>query len=357
MFVSEAMSNLTSRQQLILGLVIREYIGSETEAEDGSRHVQPVGSKVLVERYNLDISPATIRAELAKLEERGLLTHPHTSAGRIPTDSGYRYFVESLMGDNDLSLEEQRTIGHQFHQARLDLDQWMRLASSVLARTSGGAAIVTAPRATQARFKHLQLISTQGRLVLFVLVLMDGSVKQDMLTLADPLSQADLDTVSTTLNGLLSNRTADEIKARRSDLSALEADVQTRVVEIMSRADQWAAADVYRDGLSEVLRKPEFEDRESAEGLLKVFEERSLLEDVLTNALNPSVNGVQVVIGREGRWAELRDCSLVLSRYGVPDRASGALGVLGPTRMPYGRAISAVRYVSVLMTNLISDIF
>ena len=179
----------------------------------------------------------------------------------------------------------------------------MRLASSVLAHTSGGAAVVTAPRATQARFKHLQLISTQGRLVLFVLVLMDGAVKQDMLTLADPLSQADLDTVSTALNGLLSNHTADEIKARQSDLSALESDVQARVVEIMNRADQWAATDVYRDGLSEVLRKPEFEDRESAEGLLKVFEERSLLEDVLTNALNSSVHGVQVVIGREGRWA------------------------------------------------------
>jgi heat-inducible transcriptional repressor len=125
----------------------------------------------------------------------------------------------------------------------------------------------------------------------------------------------------------------------------------------MSRADQWAAADVYRDGLSDVLRKPEFEDRESAEGLLKVFEERSLLEDVLGTALNPAVNGVQVVIGSEGRWAELHDCSLVLSRYGVPDRATGALGVVGPTRMPYARTISAVRYVSVLMTNLISDIF
>lgn len=352
-----SMSDLSPRQQLILGLVIREYISSEIEAEDGTRRVQPVGSKVLVERYNLDLSPATIRNELARLEERGLLTHPHTSAGRIPTDAGYRYFVESLMGDEDLPPDEQRTIQHQFHQARLDLDQWMRLASSVLARASGGAAIVTAPRAPQARFKHLQLISTQGRLVLFVLVLMDGSVKQDMLTLADPLSQADLDAVSATLNGQLSGRTAEEIRARRLDLSTLETDVLTRVVDIMSRADQWAAADVYRDGLSDVLRKPEFEDRESAEGLLKVFEERSLLEDVLNTALNPTVGGVQVVIGSEGRWAELRDCSLVLSRYGVAQRATGALGVVGPTRMPYGRTISAVRYVSVLMTNLISDIF
>jgi heat-inducible transcriptional repressor len=351
------MPKLTSRQQLILGLVVREYISSETESEDGGRKVQPVGSKVLVERYKLDVSSATIRNELAKLEEYGYLMHPHTSAGRIPTDSGYRYFVEWLMGDDELPIEERRTIDHQFHQARLDLEQWMQLASSVLARTSGSVAIISAPHSTQARCKHLQLISTQGRLVLLVLVLQDGTVKQEMLTLADPLSQSELDEVSTRLNELLNNRGAEELKAMQANLPALEGDVLTRVIEILNRTDQWAAADMFRDGLSELMRKPEFEDRESAEGLLKVFEERSLLEDVMGTALNPAVNGVQVVIGSEGRWAELRDCSLVLARYGVPDRASGALGVVGPTRMPYGRTISAVRYVSVLMTNLISEIF
>jgi heat-inducible transcriptional repressor len=351
------MSELTSRQQLILGLVVREYVSSETASEDGSRKVQPVGSKVLVERYNLDYSSATIRNELAQLEQLGYLMHPHTSAGRIPTDSGYRYFVETLMDDDELPANEQRTIDHQFHQARLDLDQWMRLASSVLAHTSGSAAIITAPHATKAKSKHLQLISTQGRLVLLILVLMDGAVKQEMLTLNDPLDQDTLDESSTRLNTLIHNRTSDEIAAKLNELSALDADVITRVLEIMHRTDEWSAADVYRDGLSDILRKPEFDDRDSAEGLLKVFEERALLEDVLSTALNSSVNGVQVVIGSEGRWAELRDCSLVLARYGVPDKATGALGVLGPTRMPYGRTISAVRYVSVLMTNLISDIF
>src|SRR5512135_36750 len=351
------MAELTSRQQFILGLVVREYVSSETSSEDGSRKVQPVGSKVLVERYNLDYSSATIRNELAQLEQLGYLMHPHTSAGRIPTDSGYRYYVEMLMDDDELPQNEQRTIDHQFHQARLDLDQWMRLASSVLARTSGSAAIITAPHATKAKSKHLQLISTQGRLVLLILVLMDGTIKQEMLTLSDPLSQDELDAASTRLNALIHNHTSDEIGSLRGDLSALDADVTGRVIEIMQRTDEWAAADVYRDGLSDILRKPEFDDRESAEGLLKAFEERSLLEDVLSTALNSSVNGVQVVIGSEGRWAELRDCSLVLARYGVPDRATGALGVLGPTRMPYGRTISAVRYVSVLMTNLISDIF
>ena len=349
------MAKLTSRQQLILGLVIREYVSGESES--GGHRVQPIGSKLLVERYNLDYSSATIRNDLARLEEYGYLMHPHTSAGRVPTDSGYRYFVEWLMDDDELPPEEMNTIKHQFHQARLDLEQWMKLASSVLARTSGSAALVTAPRASKARGKHLQLISTQGRLVLLILVLMDGTVKQEMLTLADPLNQNELDDVSARLNVLIDNRTAEEISAKRGELSALEHDVITRGIDLMRRTEQWASADMYRDGLAELMRKPEFEDRESAEGLLHVFEERSLLEDVLGTALSPGVNGVQVVIGSEGRWAELHDCSLVLARYGVPERAVGALGVLGPTRMPYGRTISAVRYVSVLMTDLISEIF
>ena len=225
------MAELTSRQQLILGLVIREYVASETEAEDGSRRVQPIGSKMLVERYNLDLSPATIRNELAKLEDQGYLMHPHTSAGRVPTDSGYRYFVETLMGDTDLPPEERYTIAHQFHQARFDLEQWMKLAASVLARTSGSAAIITPPRAAEAHLKHMQLISTQGRLVLLILVLMDGAIKQEMLTLADPLPQTELDAVSSRLNALFNNRTADEIKKRLAEFSALENDVLERVID------------------------------------------------------------------------------------------------------------------------------
>ena len=120
------MAKLTSRQQLILGLVIREYVSGESES--GGHRVQPIGSKLLVERYNLDYSSATIRNDLARLEEYGYLMHPHTSAGRVPTDSGYRYFVEWLMDDDELPPEEMNTIKHQFHQARLDLEQWMKLA-------------------------------------------------------------------------------------------------------------------------------------------------------------------------------------------------------------------------------------
>src|SRR5690554_5745018 len=170
---------LTERQEQILGLMVRQYIETGT----------PVGSQKLVDQFNLDFSPATVRNELAILDELGYLHQLHTSAGRVPTERGYRYFVQRLLGEFELPLREQQMIKHQFHQARLDMEQWMRLAAAILARTSRGASVVTAPRPRPNRFKHIELISTQGRLVLMILVLYGGDVKQQMLTLAEPLEQ------------------------------------------------------------------------------------------------------------------------------------------------------------------------
>ena len=349
--------DLTPRQQTLLAFVVREYVES----------AKPVGSKALAEKYGLDYSPATIRAELARLEELGYLTHPHTSAGRVPTDSGYRYFVQRLMGEVELPINEQRTIAHQFHQSRLDLHQWMQLAVSVLARSAimprpdgthstALVALVTPPHARQARLKHIQLISTQGRLVLLIVVLQDGSVKQEMLTLAEPLSQEVLSEASERWNAAYANLSSDELSVRRSATGdTLTMEVLSVVADLLRRADDWAAAEVYRDGLAEVLKLPEYEGRDMAEALLHILEEQSLLEQVLAKAPGSTIGGVQVVIGGENSWSELRDFSIVLSRYGVSDYATGALGVLGPMRMPYGRAVSTVRYVSRLLSDLVSD--
>jgi heat-inducible transcriptional repressor len=341
------MDDLTSRQRTILGLVVREYV--ETAA--------PISSRALVENYGLDVSTATVRNELAQLEELGYLTHPHTSAGRIPTDKGYRRFVTRLLGGVELPLQERRTIAHQFYQARQDLEQWMPLAASVLARTARGAALVTAPRATESHYKHLQLISTQGQSVLLVLVLRGGVVKQQMLNLLEPSSQEMLNDASDRLNQLLSGLSTEEIEARVSELPNFEAEIATITVNIMNRANAQTAGIVYRDGLSEVLQQPEFAEGEQAQGLVRVMEEHSFLETVLTDALSPEVGSVQVLIGGEGRWDELQACSLVLARYGVTGLITGALGILGPTRMSYGRAISTVRYVAGLLSDLVYDTY
>ncbi len=326
---------------------MREYV----------KNASPVSSRALVEHYGLRVSTATVRNELAQLEELGYLTHPHTSAGRIPTHKGYRQFVERLLGDVKLPLRERRTIAHQFHQARQDFEQWMPLAASVLAHTTRGAALATAPRAVRSCYKHLQLISTQGRMVLFVLVLCGGVVKQQMLTLAEPLNQEALNEVSDRLNQHCNGLTADKIQSRVCELPPLEAGIAGLVVDIMHRTDTHTAGVVYRDGLSEVLQQPEFSEGERAHGLMRVMEERSFLEAILADVLGPEVGSVRVLIGGEGRWDELQACSLVLGRFGVSGFATGALGVVGPTRMLYGRAISVVSFVAGLLSDLVYDMY
>ncbi len=337
------MGFLTPRRQMILGLVVRAYI--ET--------AQPVGSKAIVERYGLKYSPATIRNELAMLEEMGYLTHPHTSAGRVPTEEGYRYFVEHLLGEVELPLSDRLMIQHQFHQAQLDLDQWARLAAAVLAHTAREAALATVPTVPQSRFKHLELISLHDTVVLLVLVLMGGTVKQQMLTLDGPVSQEQLSRISNELNARLSGATSEELADRAANMTDLGSQVVALVRDIMRRADGCISDQIYHEGLAHLLEKPEFAGRESARRIIRVLEERPLLDSIL--AYLQDITTVQVIIDGEGRWEALRDLSLVLSRYGLEQGATGILGVVGPIRMPYARAISAVRYVSALMSDLLQE--
>ena len=332
---------LTDRQEHILDLVVRHYIAEGL----------PVGSKTLVNSSNLSVSPATVRNELAALGEMGLLVQLHTSAGRVPTELGYRYFVQRLLTEFRLPVHEQQMIRHQFHQARLDLSQWMRLAAAILSRTSHGASFVTAPRLYPNRFKHVQLISTQGRLVLMILVLFGGEVNQQMLTLAEPLSQARLSGAADRLNTLFENATYEEIAARLNQLGELERDVARLALDVMQRSNEHPVSDVHRDGLVNLI------DDASTRQAVRVLEERALLADVITEAQTPGVRGVQVVIGGEGRWEELRDCTIILSRYGVSDEFMGTVAVIGPTRMPYDRNVAAVRYVADLMSGFVFEYY
>lgn len=341
------MEALSDRQQLILSLVVREYTDTAT----------PVSSKALVEKYGLDVSSATVRNDLAALTEMGYLRQPHTSAGREPTEMGYRYFVQRLIGETELPIAEQNTISHQFYQARGDIEQWMRLAASVLAHHGRGASLVTAPRQEQARFKHLELISTQGRLVLLVLVLSGGEVRQQMLTLAEPVSQETLSATAQRITALCAGKDAEAVLAQAAGAPTFEQEVIQLVAEVLRKSETISAGEVVRDGVANVLAEPEFASSETARQALRVLEERTYLEHFLSKAVAPSVGGVQVVIGGDDAWQELREFSMVLARYGVPGYATGALGVFGPQRMPYGRAISTVRFVAGLMSNLIYEIY
>jgi len=338
-------AELTDRQRAVLGLVVKQYI----------KTAQPVGSKAVVEQFGLGVSPATIRSEMAYLEEQGYLTHPHTSAGRIPTETGYRFFVENLMGEAQLPRHERLMIRHQFHQSGLDLDQWAKLAASVLARVAHGAALVTKPQTPKSRFKRLELISIRDTMLLLVLVMQEGIVAQRMLSLGQPETEDSLNKVANKLNDLLAGLTAGEIMKRSLALDLFEDGIRQLIVELMDQSDQEALVEVYRYGLVHILDAPEFAETEAGRQVVRVLEEKRLLNALSREMLGSG--GVQVIIGGEGRWEDLSACSVVLSRYGWHDQVTGFLGVLGPMRMPYGRTISAVRYVSGVLSELVRSLY
>jgi heat-inducible transcriptional repressor len=340
---------LTPRQREVLRILVQEYVNTAT----------PVGSGTIQRVGRMGVSPATIRNEMGALEELGYIEQPHTSAGRVPTVKGYRYFVEQLMEQVDLPAPEQRTIKHQFHQVRLSLDQWMRLTATVLAHSSRAASLVTAPHAANSRFRHMELISIHDTLCLMILVLQDGSIHEEMLVLTTPIDQGQLSQASNKVNAALVNLSAEEVRDNTrpelADLQGWEAQVLQHIVFLMEQVDHQTVSEIYRDGLVNVLRQPEFVDATKFRQVLEVLEHRNLLERILSRTL--SANGVQVIIGGEGRYEEIDDVSLVLSPYGVRGKASGVLGIMGPTRMGYARAISTVRYVALLMDGLIADMY
>jgi heat-inducible transcriptional repressor len=340
------MPELSERQRTILILLIRDYI--ET--------AQPVGSKRLVERFHLDLSSATVRNEMSALTEMGYLRQPHTSAGRVPAEEGYRVFVAQMLQKAELPASIQNTIAHQFFQARSDVEQWMTLAASILAHQSQGVSLVTAPHAEQIRFKHIELISTQGRQVLMVLVLDGGEVNQQVLTLAEPVTQERLSQAAVRLNTLLAGQSVEAIASLAARTDALEQDIITLLVQDMKRVSESASGEIYTDGLTNVLGEPEFAESDEARWAMRLFEERSTLQNLMARAsTNSSVGGLQVLIGGEGGWQELRQCSMVIARYGAPGLATGVLGVLGPMRMSYARTIPTVRYVAGVLSNLVND--
>jgi heat-inducible transcriptional repressor len=335
---------LTRRQENILGFVVRSYTESH----------KPVSSQQIAEQAKLQVSSATIRNELATLEDLGYIAQPHTSAGRIPTENGYRYFVKHLINNGDLSRSDQSRISVRLESSPLASEAWMRTAASALARTAGSAALVTQPIAETSRFKHLELIAIQGRLVLMVLVLQGGTVAQEYLNLAEVVLQQRLSEVAGRINVLCQDLTANDVRMKGTALGLLEREITEVVADRMERSDS-SQVRVFRDGLSEIV--PTFSTAEGQQQVIRALEERAFIHMILNDILMPGMGPVQVIIAGEGRWEAVNHLTMVLSRYGIAGQVSGAVGVLGPTHINYGRAISTVKYVAGKMTDMLQTLY
>lgn len=340
------MTELTSRQKIILSLIVHEH----------TRTAQPVASKTLIEDYGLQISSATVRNEMNTLSELGLIRQPHTSAGRVPTEEGYRFFVSNLVQQTALPASLRNTITHQFYQARQGLTNWLPLAASVLANQSQAVSLVTAPHSDNVAFKHIELISTRGSQVLMVLVLLGGEIRQQLFSLDEIYSQETLSQTANRFNQILENKLLRQIEALETETDPLFLQILNAILEQMRLSEELVTGELFLDGLSNVLSAPEFAASSQTRSPLRLIEERPMLNDLLSRTvLTEEIGGVQVLIGGEGTWQELRDCSVILTRYGIQDQLSGMLGVLGPMRMPYGHTISTVRFVADLLSELVTD--
>ncbi len=349
------MAPLSERKQQILRALVEEYIHTAT----------PVASETLVRKYGLKYSSATVRHELAGLEETHLIYQPHTSAGRIPTDLGYRYFVEHLMRESELAVNEQRLIRHQFYQVQDQLDQWVRLTASVMARMLHSAAVMTPPRSIEGRLKHFELLSVSDLAAHLVLVLADGTVRQQRLLLDSPIQQEDLSNIARRLNLLYQQKTASEVDTIMVDLDSLapiERLVSNTIVQILEQHGDVLSDVFYHEGVINILKQPEYssmgpeeERNERVRKVIEVLEQNRFLPALVSQLWDS--DGVQVIIGGENAWDEMRDVSMVVARYGQDGKVGGLLGVIGPTRMPYGRAIAVVRYMTQVMNELLGDAY
>jgi heat-inducible transcriptional repressor len=342
---------LDPRSQQVLRAIIEEYI---TTAE-------PVGSQSLVDRYRLAVSSATVRNVMAELEDAGYLSHPHTSAGRVPTDAGYRVYVESIAPRISLAPVDRLMIRHQFGQVEFASEQWFRLAATTIAGSTHAAGLATPAKPRSCRLRHVDLVATSTRTASLVVVLAEGSVKQELVPLDEPYDQHDLDDVARLLNAELANKSSRQVANRLSALTGepetppLTLRVMKRVEKMMREFDAAGVEDVFSDGLLNVMSEPEFTHSEKLRRVFAALQNRDYLASLVSKLA--TAGDVQVYIGTENESDEMHDVSLILASYGQPGRALGVVGVLGPTRMAYPHAIGTVRYVSGLMNELVEQMY
>jgi len=351
---------LSQRTGTILKSIVNWYI----------EHGVPVSSQVLVHDYDLGVSSATVRNEMAFLEQEGYIFRPHTSSGSVPSDKGYRFYVGSLE-ECSLPVSEQRMISHLFHQVEGRMDEWLSLGANVVSRLAQNTTVITVPRQSESQLRHVELVSIQDNLVLMVVVLRGARIKQQLVNLDHSVAQIELSVLSDKLNQQYAGESVARIKEAGNVMGDLEKQMTENLIKIMQQEGEEEFTQTYLEGLHFMLNQPEFthtyleclhfmlnqpefthSQRTSA--VMEMLEHPAMLRAILPQIQE---NGqVMVVIGSENKAEVAHDCSLVLSRYGLKD-ASGAIIVVGPTRMAYSRVISSVNYLSLLLSHLVAELY
>lgn len=335
--------SLTERRQQILRIVVGEYVTTAA----------PVSSDVVTRRHYLKVSPATVRNDMAELETEGYIRRPHVSAGGLPSDKGYRYYVEFLAEPEELPEAVKHQVAQQLRAADRDLDSWIELATSLMAKLAKNVAIITFPRAPEPRLQHVELVYLQDLLALLVLVMRQTRIRKEFVPLLEPVSREDLQHASNRLSALYEGRTWQEIRSVTVGMSPLEHRVTEQVTGLM-RDSELALNEGYVEGLRMLLEQPEFAEQPRGAKLAGLLESKRV--QALATALAPEGDEPRVLIGEENEDEELKPLSLVLGRYGLPGEAMGTVGIIGPTRLHYERSVASVRYFSQVLRELLEQV-
>ncbi|HEX7400790.1 MAG TPA: heat-inducible transcriptional repressor HrcA [candidate division Zixibacteria bacterium] len=341
-----AFDNLSEREKLILQSLIDYYV---TTAE-------PVGSRAVAQKFSLGISPATIRNTMQDLEEMGLVTQPHTSAGRIPTDKGYRVYVDSVMGREALSSLEEDQIRREIHPDYAAVEDILEQTSRVLAAVSRQLGITISPRFDKGILTRIDLIPVEDKKILVVLAVKHGLVRTVLLEAESNLNTEQVEKTANVLNERLCGLTLGEIKDSM-DLRLKEAtSADPRLIKIFLDSAEnllnfTETEEMHLGGTTNILDQPEFKDREKLKGFIQVLEEKKLLSELISS--QGIKEGITITIGNEIERGEIQSCSLVTSPYRA-GKVKGTIGIIGPTRMKYSKLVSLVEYTAKRLSEVLS---
>jgi heat-inducible transcriptional repressor len=352
---ANSQAKLDSRAEALLAALIKEHVITG----------EAVGSRVLSDRFSHGYgwSPATIRNVMSDLEEGGLVEQPHTSAGRVPTDKGYRYYVDNMLSEARLSRGELKAIDNLFaiNADGASPDRLMENASHVLSALSQNVGIVVSPSLAENRLKHIEFVQLPDKRILVVLVSTSNIIHNKVIRLADEITQDELDRTARYLNAEFSGKSLLAIRAEIVELmkeeKALYDQLLRNAVLLCERSlegEEGGRGEVYVDGTSNILTKPDFVDIERMRDLFRTFEEKSRLIKVLNECVSHDTQSfpgdVHVVIGREHPATSLRSCALITAPYRMgSDDNIGTLGVVGPMRIEYARIMAMVNYMARLI--------
>jgi len=338
-------SNLEQRKQAILKAVVNEFTTS----------AMPVGSQSLVRSHFVNLSSATVRSELQELSELGYLAQPHTSAGRIPTDLGYRYFVDFLMETEAVPPAIRSYIEDEIRSAPGEAQSLTEKVAMTVAAVTDVASVATASAGPLARLKHLDLIALDGPEALLILLVEGNLLRQQVLRLGQPAGQAELSRVAAKVNRDLAGRDRHAVTARAAKLAAgLERELLERVAESLAAFERGADGLVVHDGVRNLLRQPEFAEPTRLREVLEVLEETQYLAALLQELIADS--DLEIVIGSEHATSQLRACTVVLTTYGPSSQVKGVLGAVGPTRMRYSQIVARLRAVAEAAGDRLADV-